>query len=147
MISLDQKDKDILDLIIEDSKLSHQQIAEKINSSQASVWRRIKALEDMEVITGYGAKVNHEKLGFEMVAFAMITLNRHSRDTVGKFETAMQMSKAVLECHSITGQADYILKIQAHTIRQYEFFLNDELFRTPGVEHVQTSISLRPVKS
>lgn len=143
---IDDKDKLILDLLIADAKLSHQQISEKINSSQASVWRRIKAMEEAGIISGYSARVDQEKMGFELVAFAMVTLNRHSRDNVGEFERVMIAAPQILECHSITGQADYILKIKAKNIRDYEMFLNDALFRVQGVDQVHTSISLRAVK-
>ncbi|GHF10829.1 AsnC family transcriptional regulator [Kordiimonas sediminis] len=145
-MQIDDVDKAILDCLIEDAKISHQQIGEKVNSSQASVWRRIKALEAAGIIEGYTVRVSDEKMGFELTAFALVNLNRHSKDNVGKFETVIKQSKAVLECHSITGQADYLLKIHARNIRDYELFLNAELFSAPGVEHVHTSISLRQVK-
>lgn len=143
---MDVTDKKIIELLLSDGKLTHQQIAEKTNSSQASVWRRIKAMEEKGIITGYSARIDHEKMGFELTAFALVTLNRHSKDNVGNFERTINQSKEVLECHSVTGQADYILKIRAQNIRAYEVFLNNELFRAPGVDHVHTSISLRAVK-
>lgn len=143
---VDQKDRAIIDLLLVNSKLTHQQIADQLNSSQASVWRRIKALEESGVIEGYSADVSDEKLGYELIAFALVTLNRHSRDSVGDFESQIQRSSAILDCHSVTGQADYILKIRAENIRAYEIFLNDTLFHAPGVEHVHTSISLRVIK-
>lgn len=145
-MTIDPKDRAILDLLCKDSKLSHQQIAEMLGSSQASVWRRIKSLEDRGIIEGYGARINQEKLGLELTAYALITLNRHSRDSVGDFEKQIRRSPAILECHSVTGQADYILKIRTENIRAYELFLNDTLFHAPGVDHVHTSISLRAVK-
>ncbi|MBL4789431.1 MAG: Lrp/AsnC family transcriptional regulator [Kordiimonadaceae bacterium] len=147
MHTLDDIDLKILNSLRDNCKLSSQHIAEKVGASSASCWRRIKAMEEAGVITGYEAQVDFGTLGYELSAFAQITLSRHSKDNVGRFEEAVRDMPEILACHSVTGQSDYILQIMVKNIRDYELFLNDTLFRLPGVDHVFSSISLKTVKS
>lgn len=147
MIKADEIDQKILNLLSQNAKLSSQQLAEKVGASSASVWRRVKAMEEAGIIGGYEAQIDYEKLGFELTAFAQVTLNRHSKDNVGLFEEAVNHMPEILACHSVTGQSDYILQILVKNIRDYELFLNDRIFQAPGVDHVYSSISLKTVKA
>ncbi len=141
--NIDDTDIEILGLLVRDSKITTQGIADKVHVSTASAWRRIKAMEDSGVIKGYHAVVDQEALGYTLTAFAHVTLNRHTTEGVAEFDEAIAAMPQVLESHSITGQADYILKIRLKNIRDYEMFLNDVLFKLPGVGHVHSSIALR----
>ena len=147
MLNADELDQKIITLLSGNCKLSSQQLSDTVGASTASVWRRIKALEEAAIIYGYEAQINYEKLGFELTAFAHITLNRHSRDHVGMFEEAVQKMPEILTCHAVTGQYDYILQILVTNVRDYELFLNDRIFQAPGVDHVYSSISLKTIKS
>ena len=143
---IDSKDREILDLLSLDAKMTTQALAAKLHVSPAAAWRRVKALEEAGIIRGYHANIDQEALGYGLTAFAHVTLNRHSKANVTGFDAAVMAMPEVLESHSITGQADYILKIRLKNIRDYEMFLNDRLFKLPGVEHVHTSIALRALK-
>ncbi|MBV1901142.1 MAG: Lrp/AsnC family transcriptional regulator [Kordiimonadaceae bacterium] len=147
MLMADELDLKILTLLSNNCKLSSQQLAEQVGASSASVWRRIKALEETGIIDGYEAQVNYEKLGYELTAFAHITLNRHSRDNVGLFEDAVNNMPEILSCYAVTGQYDFILQILVSNVRDYELFLNDRIFQAPGVDHVYSSIALKTVKA
>ncbi|MFC3052014.1 Lrp/AsnC family transcriptional regulator [Kordiimonas pumila] len=146
-MEIDQIDKKILALLTENCKLSSQQIAEQVGASTASCWRRIKAMEDAGVIESYQATINHDAVGFELTAFAQVTLNRHSKNNVKLFEEAVGRMPEILACYSVTGQYDYILHILVKNIRDYELFLNDRVFHLPGVDHVHSSISMKTVKT
>lgn len=147
MIKADDIDQKIINLLSSNCKLSSQQLSEQVGASPASVWRRVKAMEDAGIIGNYEAQIDYEKLGFELTAFAQVTLSRHSKDNVRLFEETMQDMPEILACYSVTGQSDYILQILVKNIRDYELFLNDRMFRVPGVEHVYSSISLKTVKA
>lgn len=147
MINADEIDQNIISLLSRNCKLSSQQIAEQVSASSASVWRRVKALEEAGIIGNYEAQIDYEKLGYELTAFAQVTLNRHSKNNVGLFEDAVHKMPEILHCHAVTGQSDYILQILVKNIRDYELFLNDRIFQLPGVEHVHSSIALKTIKA
>jgi len=147
MLNADEIDQKILSLLSDNCKLSSQQVAEQVGASPASVWRRIKNLEESGIISGYEAQINYESLGYELTAFAQVTLNRHSKNNVGLFEDAVHKMPEILGCFAVTGQSDYILQILVKNIRDYELFLNDRIFQLPGVEHVHSSISLKTIKA
>ncbi|MEX0298175.1 MAG: Lrp/AsnC family transcriptional regulator [Kordiimonas sp.] len=147
MINSDEIDQKIISILSTNCKLSSQQISEQVGASPASIWRRVKALEEAGIIDSYEAQIDYEKLGYELTAFAQVTLNRHSRNNVGLFEQAVHDMPEILNCHAVTGQSDYILQILVKNIRDYELFLNDRIFQLPGVEHVHSSISMKTVKA
>ncbi len=145
-MKIDDKDWLILSLLERDGKQTSQQLADAIHVSSAAVWRRVKALEEAGIIKGYQAIVDYEVLEQGLTIFVSLTLKRHSADTVRLFEEKVMLVDEVLDCYSITGQADYILKIRVGAIRDYETVLNDKIFQLPGVDHVQSSIGLREIK-
>ena len=147
MIKADEIDQKILNLLSQNAKLSSQQLSEHVGASAASVWRRVKAMEDAGIIGGYEAQIDYEKLGYELTAFAQVILNRHSKNTVGLFEEAVNNMPEILACYAVTGQSDFILQILVKNIRDYELFLNDRIFQLPGVDHVHSSISLKTIKT
>jgi len=143
---MDDTDKKILKLLQADGRLTNQQLSDHINISPAACWRRVKSLENAGIITGYVARLEPEAAGVGLTAFLQISLQRHSRDAAHRFEARVEEVDEVLECHSVAGTTDYLLKVAAKNIREYENLLNDIVFDLPGVDQVHSLISLRPVK-
>lgn len=126
--------------------LSVQQLAEIVGLSTTPVWRRLKALQDAKVIRAQVTLMDREKLGLAMCVYAHVTLERHSEGAVERFERVVATCPEIMECAATTGTSDYLLKIVAPDVKAYDRFLQDKLFRTPGVASVQSSVVLRELK-
>lgn len=137
----------ILEALQEDSRLTVQQISERVGLSATPCWKRIKDLEARGVITGYSVRVDRKKVGLHLMAIAEVNLAQHTTKAVAAFEAAVAATPQIVRCYSTTGQADYQLTIMAPDIEQYEQLLIGQLFKLPGVAHVRTSIVLREVKA
>lgn len=136
----------LLEALQADSRLSTQALAEKVGLSATPVWRRIKELEDSGVIRRHVALLDREKLGLHICVLANVTLQRHSDGATDQFEAMVNASPEIVECHSITGQADYVLKVVVEDIKAYERFLQLKIFKVPGIGSVHSNVVLREVK-
>jgi Lrp/AsnC family leucine-responsive transcriptional regulator len=120
--------------------------ADSVGLSATPVWRRVKELEASGVIRGYVALLDREKLGLSICVLAHVTLVRHSEGAVEQFEAMAKSSPEIMECHSTTGEGDYLIKVVAPDMKAYDRFLQDKVFKTPGVANVRSSVVLREVK-
>ena len=145
-LSLDRYDGHILQILQEDGRISNQDLAERIGLSASPCLRRVKALEDTGVITGYRALVDAKKLGLTLMALIHIAMDQHTPERFAAFEAQVQTMPNVLECLLITGQkADYQLKVIVKDLDAYQDLLLNRITRIPGVSGVHTSFVLRPV--
>lgn len=143
----DPGSRKILSALQEDSRLTIQQISERVGLSATPCWKRIKDMEASGVIAGYGVRLDRKKLGLHLMAMAEVNLALHTTKAVAAFEAAVAATPQIVRCYSTTGQADYLLTILATDIEQYEQLLIGQLFKLPGVSHVRSSIVLREVKA
>jgi Lrp/AsnC family leucine-responsive transcriptional regulator len=137
----------ILEELQRAGRLTNQELAERVGISASPCWRRVKELENEGVIRRYAAILDPEKIGVPECVFSLVNLEMHSRDSLQAFERAVRERPEILECYAITGDADFILKIQVPNVRAYERLLNDFIFKIPGVRHVKSSFTLREVKN
>lgn len=137
----------ILEALQEDSRMTVQQISERVGLSTTPCWKRIKEMEAQGVITGYTVQVDRKKVGLNLMVMAEINLDQHTDKIVAAFEAAVAATPQIVRCYSTTGQADYVLTIMAADIEQYEQLLIRQLFKLPGVAHVRSSIVLREIKT
>ena len=114
--------------------------------SASSCWRRVRALEEGNVIERYGAVINPENIGLTFQAIVHVQLTRHDPDNNSEFNRAINMRPEVQECYATTGQADYHLRVLCEDLNAYNLFLEDFLFRHPAVQSAQTNVVLREVK-
>lgn len=146
MHQLDRYDKAILTLLQADGRMSNQDLADKIGLSPSPCLRRVKALEDAGLITGYRALVDAKKLGFSLMALIYISMDQHTPERFASFEAAVSAIPEVLECLLITGQqADYQLKVIVADMDGYQELLLNKITRIKGVTGVHTSFVLRRV--
>ncbi|MCY1671995.1 Lrp/AsnC family transcriptional regulator [Novosphingobium sp. SL115] len=143
---MDRADIALLEAIQADSALSIAELSDKVALSPSACHRRIKALEQAGVIIGYGARLEPRKLGLTVQVFVEITLNSQSREAMDRFEEAVADFDDILECHLMSGGADYLLRVAARDLEQYDHIHRDCLARLPGVSAMRSSFSLRRIK-
>ena len=136
----------ILEALQEDSRLTVQQLSERVGLSATPCWKRVKDLEARGVITGYTVRVDRKQVGLHLMVMAEVNLAQHTDKTVAAFEAAVAAHPQIVRCYSTTGQADSVLTILTTGIEQYEQLLIGQLFKLPGVSHVRSSIVLREIK-
>lgn len=146
-VELTKTDLQILALLQEDASLSSQQIADRVNLSQSPCWRRISRLEKAGLISRRVAILDREKLGMEVVVFATINLSDHGRENLTAFETEVVVFPEVIECYTMTGAWDYMLKIVTRDIRHYERFIREQLMRLRHIGEVHSHIAVTEIKN
>lgn len=145
-MQIDDRDRRILELLQADSRLSTQALAEAVGMSASAAWRRVKALEEAGVITGYGARVDPRAAGQGFHAILHIRLARHSRDTVDRFIAETLRHAEVQDVFATTGEADYHLRVLCADLDAFNAFMERTLFRLEGIAHIRTNLVLRHIK-
>ncbi len=143
---IDRVDKKILELLQIDSRISNQDLAEKVALSPSPCSRRVKQLEEKGYITKHVALLNPETIGLQLTILVLVGLDSHSPAKMSGFEKSMELLPEVIQCYLITGQsADYLLKVIVPDMTYYQSFLLDKLTVIDGVASVQSSFVLRSI--
>ncbi|QIB66783.1 Lrp/AsnC family transcriptional regulator [Kineobactrum salinum] len=143
---MDRTDIRILQALQADGRLSNQRLAEVAGISPAACWRRVRALEESGVISGYAALLDRTRVKLNLCAFIHITLARHVRESTAPFEEAIRQRPEVMECFVTTGDADFILRVVTQSIESFDRFLEEFLFSIPQISQIKSNIALREVK-
>ncbi|WP_174524532.1 Lrp/AsnC family transcriptional regulator [Thauera butanivorans] len=145
-MQLDRYDRQILEVLQQDGRISNQDLADRISLSPSSCLRRLRALEESGLILGYRALLDAKKLGLSLMALIHISMDRHTPERFTHFESEVAKIPQVLECLLITGQdADYQLKVIVSDMDGYQELLLNRITRIPGVTGVHSSFVLRRV--
>lgn len=145
-MSLDRYDRQILEILQQDGRLSNQDLADRIGLSPSPCLRRVRTLEESGLITGYRALLDAKKLGLSLMALIHISMDQHTPERFANFEAQVGELPEVLECLLITGQdADYQLKVVVADMDGYQDLLLNRITRIPGVTGVRSSFVLRRV--
>jgi DNA-binding Lrp family transcriptional regulator len=115
--------------------------------SPSATWRRIKNLEDSGVIDRYAVIVNPRKAGFGLSSMVQVSLARHEQANVDNFVREVLRHPEVLECFATSGEADFHLRVVVEDIDAYNTFLDDFIFKLPGVSQVRSNIVLKEIKA
>lgn len=146
MMRIDRYDRQILELLQSEGRLSNQELAERIGLSPSPCLRRVKALEEAGYIAGYRALLDARKLGLSLMALIGISMDRHTPERFANFETEIAAIPEILECLLITGQqSDYQLKVVVGDMDAYHDLLLHRITRIQGVTGVHSSFVLRQV--
>lgn len=121
-------------------RLTNIELADRVGLSPSACLRRVQELERSDVITGYSARLNSAALGRGFVAYIFVGLSSHSKADMDEFEKAIVSSPSVRECHNITGNAEYMLRIEAHDLGAYKKFHTDFLGALPNVVSLTTHV-------
>lgn len=146
-VELDKRGQRLLAILQQDGRISNQQLAEKVGLSPAACWRRVKTLEETGVIKGYGAHLAPEKMGQELCVLVNLSLQRHTIDSTAEIEQQVSNYPEVLQCFSVTGNADFVLRVVVSDMAGYDRFLNEKIFTLPGIAHVNSNFALREIKN
>ncbi len=145
-MELDRYDRRILEELQKDGRISNQELAERIGLSPSPCLRRVRALEESGLISGYRALLDAKKLGLDLTALIHISMDRHTPERFTNFENRIAELPEVLECLLITGQdADYQLKVVVKDMDAFQVLLLEKITRIEGVSGVHSSFVLRRV--
>lgn len=143
---MDTMDLRILQVVQAHPDLPVNEIAERAGLSHTPCWRRLKRLESEGVIRGRVAVLDPKALGLTVNVFALIRLSRHDEETLNSFEAMTRDRPEIVECFSMSGESDYILRVVVRSIEEYEQLLKKFLLHLPGVAAVNSSFTLKCVK-
>lgn len=144
---LTPQDVKILTLLQHDGKLTTQEIADQINISQSPCWRRINRLYEDGFIDRQASILNREKLAMDVVVFATVNLSAQGRNNLEEFEKNVQLFPEVIECYTMAGLWDYMLKIVTKDIRHYEIFIRERLMSLAHIGEVHSHIAVTEIKN
>lgn len=144
--TLDAIDTRILGLIQDDAGLSVAEIAEKVGLSSSPCWRRIKRLEEAGVIVGRVTLLDRAKLGLGFEVYATLKLSLPTKENLETFEAAVRGWPEVIQCATVTGGEDYVLRIITRDMQAFDDFLRDQILSLGLVSNVQSRIVMRTVK-
>jgi DNA-binding Lrp family transcriptional regulator len=145
--ALEEKDREILRILQKDGKINLQQLADRVHLSTSPCWRRVKRLEESGLISGYVAILDPRKLGLNAQAYMHVSLLDHTEETIQAFDRFVQSEDRVIECCSITGSDDYLLKVVAEDPEDLEQFIMRRVLRLGIVRSSHTNFVLRQTKS
>jgi Lrp/AsnC family transcriptional regulator len=144
---LAKQDVAILRLLQRDATLSTSALAERINVSQSPCWRRVNRLEQEGIIRSRVALLDRNALGMEVVVFATINLTSTGRQNLLEFERDIVRYPEVMECYTMTGIWDYMLKIVTRDIRHYEEFVRNTLTASPSIRELHSHMAVTEIKN
>lgn len=145
MMNLDKIDIAILDALQRNGRISNATLAETVGLSQSACSRRLDILEKSGVINGYHARLASGALGFGLTAIVHISLSGQFEKTLSDFEAAIKRVPNVMSCHLVAGEYDYILRIAARDLSDYEHIHRDWLTALPHVTKINSTFALREV--
>jgi Lrp/AsnC family transcriptional regulator len=145
-LELDRTDIRILDALQQDAALSASELAERCSVTTTTAWRRLQRLERAGAIKSRVALLDRKAIGLNVLVFAQVKLATTGRESLARFEQAVQRHPQVLDCYSLLGDKDFLLRIVVPSIEAYEAFFLDHLSRIPGVQAVNSTIALSTIK-
>jgi DNA-binding Lrp family transcriptional regulator len=145
-VSFDPIDRRILAELQDDGRMTNVDLAAKVGLTAPPCLRRVRALEDAGIIEGYHATLNPPRLGYSITVFAMVSLKSQAEADLRAFEDHIATLDPVRECHMLNGEIDFILKIVARDLQEFQSFLTTSLTPAPNVAGVKTSLTIRTSK-
>jgi Lrp/AsnC family transcriptional regulator, leucine-responsive regulatory protein len=144
---IDKYGKNIIQLLQTNARMSNAELSRRIGLSPPATLARIKRLEEEGFIKQYATIVDRQKAGYDMLCFVSVSLQLHEIHQVTSFYETIRDMPEVLECHHVTGNYDYLLKVVAKNTADLEDFLINRLTPIPGVARIHTSLVLRETKN
>ncbi len=145
MAAMDTIDAAILRILQQNGRIANAELAEKIGLSASACSRRVDILEKSGVISGYHARLSHKALDYRIMVIVHISLSGQFAKTLTEFEAAVKLCPNVLVCYLMSGEYDYILRVAAKDLEDYERIHRDWLSALPHVVKINSSFSLREI--
>lgn len=143
---MDETDKAILTVLQKRGDISMAQLSERVGLSLSACHRRVKLLEAAGKISGYSARLDRKAIGLQLQVFIEVKLVSQQKEHITAFERAIKEMPEVLECHLISGEFDYLIRLAARDPEAYEALFRDRLSMIPSVSQTKTLLSLSTVK-
>jgi Lrp/AsnC family transcriptional regulator, leucine-responsive regulatory protein len=144
---IDGLDRKILEALQADGRASNVELAAQVHLSAPQCFRRVRALEERGVIRGYRAQVDPQALGLGVMAYVSLNIDGGQFGRVREVEADIRAFPQILECHTVSGDSDYLLKVVAQDLKSLSQFLTDRLMQVPGVDDVRSMICMEEVKA
>ncbi|EKF57278.1 Lrp/AsnC family transcriptional regulator [Rhizobium sp. WL3] len=145
MAELDAIDRAILKALQENGRMTNAELAETVGLSPSACSRRHDMLEKSGVISGYHARLSHKAIDYKMMVIVHISLSGQFAKTLTEFEAAVKRCPNVLVCYLMSGEYDYILRVAAKDLEDYERIHRDWLSALPHVVKINSSFALREI--
>lgn len=145
-MSLSPTEIKILSLLQQDARITNQTLADEIGLSTSPCWRKVRRLEEDEVIQGYRAVLNRKKIGLGVMVFVRVSIDSHSESEARRFEQEVAALEHVVACYSIGGDADFLLQVVARDLDAYADFAMAVIRRLPGIKEMQSMFVLKEIK-
>ena len=146
-LHLDQTDRVILANLQDEGRITNVDLAERAGLTAPPCLRRVRALEEAGAIRGYHASLDPALLGYTITVFAMVSLRSQAEADLRAFEEHVAALPQVRECHMLNGEIDFMLKVVAHDLGEFQRFLTTHLTPAPNVASVKTSLTIRTSKT
>jgi Lrp/AsnC family transcriptional regulator len=146
-MKLDKFDREILRVMQKDATVSMADLSQKVGLSHTPCWRRVKRLEADKIILQKVTLLDSKKLNLGVSVFIYVTLKNHDGESLNDFEKAVQSIDSIVECHTTSGDKDYLLKVIVESIEEYEHLLKTKLTNLPLVDHLSSTFALKQVKN
>ncbi|EXE15691.1 MULTISPECIES: Lrp/AsnC family transcriptional regulator [Acinetobacter] len=145
-MQIDKTDARILERLQADSRITNSELSEYIGMSTSPCWRRVKQLEEAQVIKGYGVLIDRKKIGLGVMVFIRVSIDSHSEKEARKFEEEVTALEHVVACYSIGGDADFLLQVVSPDLDTYAEFSMSVIRRLPGIKEMQSMFVLKEIK-
>ncbi len=147
MAVFDKISRRILEILQRDGRITNSELASRVGIPATSMSDRLRRLQREGVILSYGARLDPQKLGLEMLVFIQIKLDKTTPQVFEKFKKAVQTTPEVIECHMVAGGLDYLVKTRFHAMEEYRRFLGDVIMSWPGVIETRTYVVMEELKN
>ncbi|MEM8541721.1 MAG: Lrp/AsnC family transcriptional regulator [Pseudomonadota bacterium] len=147
MTEIDKISQNILRELSKDGRISNLELASRVGLSSSACLRRVQELERSGIISGYRAILNPAKTGINFVAYVAVGLNDHSKQSQEAFEKSIARAHQVTECHNITGEKEYLLRVEVQDLVAYKIFHTDILGTLPQVNAITSYVVMGSPKN
>ncbi|MFK7914605.1 MAG: Lrp/AsnC family transcriptional regulator [Pseudomonadales bacterium] len=144
---MDDPEQDILRLLQANGRMTNVELAERIALSESPTFRRVKLLEQSGAIRGYVALLDQKQLGLQITAYVSVRMAQQPDDTHHGFHRCVEAEPHIVECHAMSGSYDFLMKVVAVDMEHFADLCMQHILKYPGVQHVESSFSLKPIKS
>ena len=145
-MKIDTIDKKILEILQRNAKITNAKLSKEIGLSPAPTLERVRKLEAKGIISGYNAKLDMSKIGLGVSTFVMVTLKGHNKKNLVSFLDKIKDVNNVIECHHITGSADFILKVVSENIESYQELMLETVSEIEVTDSLQSMVILSTFK-
>ena len=145
-MQISDPEKRLLKEIQRDAGLSLAELSERVGMAQSTIWRKLQEFEAAGVLCRKVSLLDPARVDAKLCVFASISLADHSEEAVAAFAGLVRSHPEIMECHALSGSADYILKIRTRDVETYEAFMTHHLLRNPHVQSVHSSFALKELK-